>query len=129
MAHKITANDQWFINMHRRDPLQGREFVLGDHVVVCLDCRCVQTADSWEFSGNKCVNCGKTRSTSDFSREFIDFNYRKNTAGGRKIAINAHNRSMSGNVNNGFLSAGVILLILAVIAIIFLSVGHTQTPE
>lgn len=124
MAHKINLDDQWFLNMHRRDPLLGSDFKLGDNVVICVDCRCVQTIDTWEFNGNKCINCGKSRSTSRFSRELIDYNYRKKPADGKensdfritkeKIRIganNAYNWFTSKNINRRYLIIGVVLLI------------------
>ena len=81
MAHKITSQDQWFLNLRRHDPLQGSEFELGDKVVVCTKCKCVQAYDSWAFNENKCVQCGHNHSTDDFSREYIDFSYhREDTA-------------------------------------------------
>ena len=77
MAHKITSQDQWFLKLRRRDPLQGSEFELGDRVVVCTKCKCVQTYDTWSFNENKCVQCGHNQSTDEFSREYIDFSYHK----------------------------------------------------
>ena len=75
MAHKITSRDQWFLNMRRRDPLQGREFEVGDNVVVCTKCKCVQTYDSWEFNENTCVQCGHNERVDTFSREYIELSY------------------------------------------------------
>jgi hypothetical protein len=61
--------------MRRRDPLQGREFELGDNVVVCTKCKCVQTYDSWEFNENTCVQCGHNERVDTFSREYIELSY------------------------------------------------------
>lgn len=85
MAHKITSQDQWFLSLRRRDPLQGSEFQLGDKVVVCTKCKCVQAYDSWEFNENKCVQCGHNHNTDDFSREYIDYSYHRENASSRVI--------------------------------------------
>lgn len=85
MAHKLNSQDQWFLNLRRRDPLQGSEFELGDQVVVCTKCKCVQTYDSWAFNENKCVECGYNCSTDDFSREYIDFSYHRDSKSSQPI--------------------------------------------
>ena len=136
MAYKITVKDQWFLNMHRRDPLQGREFELGDRVVVCLDCRCVQTYDSWELCENKCVNCGKSECTSQFSREFIDFNYKRNTIGAKtargfkvikkdieKTARSAYNWFSRQRISRRSLIVSALMMII--VAAMVCLIGHT----
>lgn len=85
MAHKLNSQDQWFLSLRRRDPLQKSEFELGNQVVVCTKCKCVQTYDSWAFNGNKCVECGHNRSTDDFSREYIDFSYHRDSKSSKTI--------------------------------------------
>lgn len=141
MAHRITVNDQWFLNMHRRDPLMGKEFELGDNVVVCLDCRCVQTLESWQFNENKCSNCGKTRSTSSFSREFVDFNYghsnriqkfpqsRRSSEQVNPHTSSNHRESARQNTGRIFWVAAIILFLIAVLRGISPREGSTQTQE
>lgn len=75
MAYKISSQDTWFLSMHRRDPLTGGEFSVGDRVVVCKKCRTVQLEEVWNFDGSKCKVCNHTLCTSSFEREFIDFSY------------------------------------------------------
>ena len=80
MAHTLTARDKWFLQMKRRDPLTSNTFREGDRVVVCRKCRCVQYAESWELNQNSCCMglCTSTSCTDQFSRAFIDLNYRPN---------------------------------------------------
>lgn len=75
MAYKISSQDTWFLSMHRRDPLTGGEFSIGDKVVVCKKCRTVQLEEVWNFDGSKCKVCNHSFCTSSFEREFIDFSY------------------------------------------------------
>lgn len=75
MAYKISSQDTWFLSMHRRDPLTGGEFSVGDKVVVCKKCRTVQLDEVWNFDGSKCKVCNHSLCTSSFEREFIDFSY------------------------------------------------------
>ena len=83
MAHKLTTQDQWFLDFRRHDPLQLSEFKIGDEVVVCKKCKCVQTYDSWEFNENKCLLCGHPHYTFDFSREYIDISYHREKRGSK----------------------------------------------
>lgn len=85
MAHKLSSQDQWFLALRRRDPLQQSEFKLGDRIVVCTKCKCVQTYESWEIWENKCVQCGHNRSTDDFSREYIDVSYHRDSKDSKSI--------------------------------------------
>lgn len=80
MPHILNAQDQWFLDMHRNDPLTGGEFQMGEKVVVCAKCRTVQLWEIWSFENQCCKNgtCSSTDYRSDFSREFIDFSYHRN---------------------------------------------------
>ena len=84
MAYRLSERDQWFIDMRRRDPLTGSEFVLHDNVVVCKKCRCVQRSDSWEFNNKKCVHCNGTL-LEQFSREFVDISYHRDEDTPKKV--------------------------------------------
>ena len=72
MAYILTEDDKWFIDLDRKDPITHEGFQLGDEVVVCRACRCVQLNDVWEMGPTGCKYCGSSEASGDFDRDFIE---------------------------------------------------------
>ncbi|MBR4395040.1 MAG: hypothetical protein IK026_07235 [Eubacteriaceae bacterium] len=72
MAHILTEDDNWFIDLDRKDPITHEGFQLGDEVIVCRACRCVQLNDVWEMGPTGCKYCGSSEASGDFDRDFIE---------------------------------------------------------
>ncbi len=76
--HKLTGRDKWFIQLHRCDPLIHSDFAIGDKIVICENCKCVQLWETWEYDkglssrhGNDCIQCGCTSFTDELTIESI----------------------------------------------------------
>ena len=117
MAHILTEEDKWFIDLNRKDPITHEEFHLGDEVVVCRTCRCVQLNDVWEMGPAGCKYCGGSEASGDFDRDFIEHKVSGatiNTAGPIRITRKKKKKLWP------YLAAGAAALVLIVLLMLYL---------
>ncbi len=76
MARVLQPRDEWFIKQGRKDPLTNGYFRIGQEVVVCAECGCVQLLDAWNMSGEQCACCGCTRKKR-FSKRSVAYHRRR----------------------------------------------------
>ncbi len=56
--HTITAEDEWFLDKHMKDPIAQEPFKVGDTIVICAKCKTAQYDVSWSMNSNKCCSLG-----------------------------------------------------------------------
>ncbi|WP_338770029.1 hypothetical protein WAF17_11100 [Bernardetia sp. ABR2-2B] len=57
-THKLTSEDQDFLNQDRTDPITGEKIEEGHSVVICAACKSAFFIESWEYLGDS--HCDQT---------------------------------------------------------------------